>query len=161
MLARLAHDLEIASTEVGGTATSDGASFTAELVVPVASLRVVGARKGDRLDTGVLSEGDRAEIERKIRVEVFEGDREVACKAEGSSLDRGEVALTIGGVSSLMRRARLTQTVKEAPGGGSSVEGRAELSLSALGIREVKGPLNAFRVADTVEVLYKFVVDPE
>ena len=34
------------------------------------------------------------------------------------------------------------------------------LSLSALGVPEVKGPLGAFKVFDDVEILYTFVVRP-
>lgn len=160
VLARLAHDLEIRSTEVRGSATTEGDSWTAEASLPVASLRVIGARKGDRVDPGVLSADDRAEIERKIREEVFGGKGDIAVRAEGSTRMRGEGAVSIGG--SPRGRIRLAQAATEADDGSVSVSGRSEVSLRALGIADVRGPLNAFRVSDTVEVVYnlRMVAEP-
>jgi hypothetical protein len=159
MLARLAHDLEIGATEIAGAASSDdGDAWTAELTIPVSSLRVAGALRGDRLDTSALSSKDRAEIERKIREEVLAAGPEVRARAEGPTRERGEATVSIGGASAPVR---VSHSQVEPSGAGFSVTGRAEISLRALGVAEVKGPLNAFRVADTIEVLYTFVILPE
>jgi hypothetical protein len=83
LLGRLAHDLEIAAGELTGRATTDDEAWTAELTVPVQSLRVVGVLHGDRVDETTLSASDRAEIERRIREEVFAGASEAKAHAEG------------------------------------------------------------------------------
>lgn len=160
VLARLAHDLEIRSTEVRGSAMTEGDSWAAEASLPVLSLRVIGARKGDRVDPNELSPDDRAEIERKIREEVFGGRGDIEVRGEGSTRMRGEGAVFIGGAP--RGRIRLAQAATEADDGSVSVSGRSEVSLRALGIADVRGPLNAFRVSDTVEVIYNFrmVDDP-
>jgi hypothetical protein len=158
MLARLAHDLEIAAGEINGAASLDGDAWTAEVAVPVSSLRVAGALRGDRLDTSALSSKDRAEIERKIREEVLAAGPEVRTRAEGPSRDRGEATVSFGSKSA---RVSVSHSKTEPSGAGFSVTGRAELSLRALGVAEVKGPLNAFRVGDTIEVLYTLVIQPE
>lgn len=162
LLARLAHDLEIAATEITGSASldveGDGGAWTADIAIPVSSLHVAGALHGDRLDTSTLSSKDRAEIERKIREEVLAAGPEIRARAEGPSRERGEATVSIGGSSA---RVRVSHSKSEPSGAGFSVTGRAELSLRALGIPEVKGPLNAFRVADTIEVLYTLVILPE
>src|SRR5262249_41011437 len=41
------------------------------------------------------------------------------------------------------------------------VSGRLEISLSSLGASTVKGPMNAFRVRDAVEVRFDLVFRPE
>jgi hypothetical protein len=165
MLARLAHNLEIVSNDVRGSASSDGDAWTAEILVPIASLRVVGARKGDRVDPNILSSDDRAEIERKIRAEVFGGAGDVSARAEGTSLLRGEASISIGGAYRGRARVMQTHTEQEPDAEGGpraiSVSGRADVSLRALGIPEVRGPLNAFRVSDTVEVLYNLTMTIE
>jgi hypothetical protein len=68
------------------------------------------------------------------------------------------VTVSLGG-----RSARVAHAVHVSAreGGGSLATGRVDLSLRALGIPEVKGPLGAFRVSDTVEVVYSIVVVPE
>jgi hypothetical protein len=45
-------------------------------------------------------------------------------------------------------------------GGGAKVSGRCDISLKALGIHEVKGPLGAFKVSDTIEVVYSLSLIP-
>jgi hypothetical protein len=38
------------------------------------------------------------------------------------------------------------------------ISGRTELSLAKLGVREIKGPLGAFKVKDAVEVLFEIIL---
>ena len=91
LLARFAHDLEINATELSIRATADGDSWSAEVAIPVAALRVEGVLKGgDKLDTGVLSASDRAEIEQRIRSEILAPGPDVTAQASGASRERGE-----------------------------------------------------------------------
>lgn len=158
ILARFAHDLEIVATEVLFRAFVDGDTWTGEVSIPVASLRVAGVLKGgDKLDTSVLSASDQAEIEQRIRGEVLAGGPEVKVKASGQSRDRGEAVVSIGSQSA---RFPLSQSVEAREGGGARVSGRCDISLKALGIHEVKGPLGAFKVSDTIEVVYSLSLIP-
>jgi hypothetical protein len=156
MLAKLAHDLEIVASSIGGKATLDGEGFSAELVVPVAGLAVAGTLHGDRVDTAALSSSDRAEIQHKIRDEVFAATKEVRVKASGATRARADVTVEIatGRVSS-----PVTLDVEDR-GDVTRVAGRVELSMKRLGLKEVKGPLNAFRVSDGVEVLFDLTLRP-
>jgi len=158
LLARFAHDLEIEATELSLRASSEGDSWSAEVSIPVASLRVAGVLKsGDRLDTTVLSASDQADIENRIRTEVLAEGPEVKVQASGTSRDRGEALVSIGSRSA---RFPVSQAVEARDGGGATVSGRCDISLRGLGIEEVKGPLGAFKVADTVEVVYTVVLAP-
>ncbi|WP_272421760.1 hypothetical protein [Polyangium jinanense] len=157
MLARLAHDLEITASVFSGRATLEGEGFSAELVVPVAALQVVGTLHGERVDTSALSSSDRSDIERKIRDEVFPGTKEVRVHAKGTSRDRAEVTVEVWrGRSSLPVSLRVTEEA-----GRTRVSGRTALSMMRLGLREVKGPLGAFRIRDEVEVLFDVTLRPE
>lgn len=157
MLARLAHDLELVATELAGRATLDGERYAGELVVPVSALSVVGTLHGERVDTSALSTSDRSDIERKIREEVFPGTREVRVRATSVSRDRAEVTVEVSsGRSTLPVALRVTEDA-----GRTRVSGRVELSMKRLGLREVKGPLGAFRVRDEVEVLFEITLRPE
>ena len=152
LLARLAHDLELVSREVSGATEIDGEAWSAQVTVPVASLRVAGTLRGDRLDPSGLSAADRAEIERKVRTEVL-GASEVVARGQGTSRDGGEITVTARSSSSAVR-STLAVREQEAPR-RFTVKGRTVLSLRALGIAEVKGPLGAFKLEDAVEVLYE------
>jgi hypothetical protein len=158
LLARFAHDLEIVANDFSLQASSEGDAWTAELSIPVAALRVAGVLKsGDKLDTSVLSASDQADIENRIRTEVLAGGPEVKVQASGTSRDRGEAVVSIGSRSG---RFPVAQSAEAREGGGATVSGRCDISLRELGIEEVKGPLGAFRVADTVEVVYTVVLVP-
>ncbi len=157
MLASLAHDLEIVASDLVGRATLDGEAFSAELVVPVAALKVAGALHGDRIDTSTLSASDRSDIERKIREEVFAGTRGVRVRARGASRDRAEVTVeTAGGLVSLPVALRVAEEA-----GRMRVSGSLELSMKRLGLREVRGPLGAFRIRDGVFVSFDVTLRPE
>ncbi|MGK4005944.1 hypothetical protein WMF31_25205 [Sorangium sp. So ce1036] len=157
MLARLAHDLEITAARLRGRARLDGASWTAELEVDVAGLRVAGILRGDRLDPDALSAGDRREIERRMREEVLRGTEVVAVRASGATRDRAEVRVQVASGS-----AALTARVSshDRGDGAVGVVGGCQLSLSALGVPEIKGPLGAFRVRDELEILVDLTLRP-
>jgi len=156
MLAKLAHDLEIVASGFAGKATLDGEGFSAELTVPIAGLSVAGTLHGDRVDTSALSPSDRAEIQHKIRDEVFAATKEVRVSARGSSRDRGDATVEVA-----TGRVSIPVTLQVTDAGGlTRVSGRVELSMKRLGLKEVKGPLNAFRVSDGVEVIFDLTLRP-
>lgn len=158
MLARLAHDLEIVSTEVTGRVRAGEGAWSGELCVPVASLRVAGTLHGDRLDPGALSASDRQEIERRTRGDVLGAERELVVELAGPTRERGEAILVIAGGP--RTRVPLTLRARDLDGGAVSVIGRAELSLKAQGVAEIRAPLGAFKVSDTVEVLVELELWP-
>lgn len=157
VLSRLAHDLEIIASALRGRATLEGDGFSAELVVPVADLRVAGALRGDRVDTDGLSSGDRAEIQRKMREEVFAGTAEIRARARGTSRQRADVTVELA--SGAITVPVALRVAEEAS--GMRVEGRVELSLKRLGVAEVKAPLGVFRVKDAVEVIFSLTLRRE
>jgi len=156
LLARLAHDLELVAREMRGEADDQDGAWTAELVVPVQALRVAGTLRGDRLDPDALAPADREEIQRKLRSEVL-GPGEVRATASGPTRDSGEARITI---SSKRGQARVALRVKDEEDGALRVGGECEVSLSQLGVAEIKGPLGAFKVKDKVQVLFDLVLRP-
>lgn len=156
LLARVAHDLEIAAPLFRGRATLDGDTWTAELGVAVASLRVAGVVRGTDVDRGALSSSDRAQIEQKMRQDVFFGGvREVLAVAHGTSRTGGEATVSLGPRS---QRVPVTLSVEAPSGGKITATGRFTLSLEKLGVKPIKGPLGAFRVKDAVEVLFTILL---
>src|SRR6185295_2978151 len=137
LLSRLAHDLEI---EARGARGVTDAPDTGSIDVPVAELRVVGARKKNVVDPSALSASERADIEQKIRAEVLPGGEHVRVVV---ALEGARARLT---VTTPVSRAR-----EEGNSGEIVVSGQCDLSLKALGIAPVKGPMNAFRLSDRVE----------
>ncbi len=152
LLARLAHDLELIGREVSGNVTVDGDAWTANLSVPVAALRVEGALHGAELDRSALSASDRAQVEQKMRDDVFFGGaRAVTAAAHGTSRTGGEATIAIGSRS---QRVPVTLSVEPTEGGPTRATGRLTVSLAQLGVKPIKGPLGAFRVKDAVEILF-------
>lgn len=154
LLSKLAHDLEIAADGFEGTVERAGERWSARLVFPVERLRVVGVCRGDRVDERVLSAGDRAEIERKIRSEVFAARKELTVEARGDTLARGDAEIDAGrGLHSVPLRLGSRDD-------GAEVSGETRVSMKRLGLAPVKGPLGAFKVDDTVEVNFRVRLAP-
>lgn len=157
MLAKLAHDLSIEAHAIEATCTFDAGRATVELTIPTAELRVRGVRKGESVDTNTLSASDKTEIERKIRSEVISAARVVAKLEAPVVLEPGHASVEARGVvevgrSSAKVASKLEVDVAEAV---VTASGRVQLNLPALGITPPKGPLGAFRVDDTVEVVFR------
>lgn len=146
LLSRLAHDLEIAAERFSGEVERDGATWSAQLEFPVRDLRVKGAVRGDRVEP--LSASDCAEIERRMRDDVLPVDN-VKVNVSGN-LEGGEARVRIG---KREQRVPFSITTSE-----QRSHGRLALSLAALGVREIKGPLGAFKVSDAVEVRFSLVL---
>ena len=102
------------------------------------------------MDRAVLSPSDRAEIERKIRDEVLVVE-EIVVIAEGSDRSAGDVVVKARRGE---QRRKVTLHSEDRPGGEIVTYGTLDLSLRALGIEEIKGPLGAFKVDDRIEVAF-------
>jgi hypothetical protein len=162
VFARLAHDLELSTTDLRVEATLVGREWTAIVTVPVAHLRVAGTLKGDRLDAAGLAPRDRVDVERKMGNEVL-AVGEVTARGHGTLDDAGaggggELEVNVGSSRGL---TGVGFTAKALSGGAYSVTGRCTLSLKELGIGPVKGPLGAFKLRDDVEVLFEATLLPE
>jgi hypothetical protein len=155
LLARFAHDLEIEGSRIELDAQVDGKRWKATLRAPVAGLRVVGVRKGEQVRKDVLSQSDKDEIHRRLREQVFVGLDAVRVEARGDAPEQGEATVIL---ARGRQTVRLALRVEAGAGAGTTLSGRCTLSLSKLGVPEVKGPLNAFRVFDDVEIVYSFAV---
>jgi hypothetical protein len=154
LFSRLAHDLEIAAHDVVGTADvtteHSAAATTAALTMPVAGLSVVGVVKNGKLDTSALSLRDRSDIEDKIKHGVLAGAANVAIVVSVSN-ESARIDLT----TAHDQRSNVTCAVTTRVGKESAeARGRCDLSLRALGIAAVRGPLGAFRLSDRIEVVF-------
>jgi hypothetical protein len=155
LLARLAHDLELDASRFSASIEPEGAQWRVELEFPVASIRVVGALKGGRVDRTVLSASDVSEIERKLRDEVLRGD---LVRVRGAG-DRRRGELTV--IAPRGEQKLTVALTTEDRASGETVVGLAtKVSLARLGVGEVKGPLGAFKIADDVEVAARLVLLP-
>lgn len=157
MLARLAHDLELSAGDFSGRAVRDDTGFSGDLTVAVAGLRVTGQLHGDRVDSAGISNSDRQEIEKKLRDEVFAGVKEIHVRGRGTAWNHADVT-----VETSLGKMALPITIRgNEEDGRVRVTGRTEVSLAKLGVREIKGPLGAFKVKDAVEVLFEITLRPE
>jgi hypothetical protein len=155
LFSALAHDLEIDARDLDGerAVAVDGAPASAEVHVPVSSLRVVGAVKRGKVDAGALSASDRQSIERQIQGEVFRGGAEVIARG---TLEGGRRAkITITAPTGRAEVACDVDVVRGADGAPpASARGAFDLSLRSLGVAPVKGPLGAFKLSDRVRITF-------
>jgi hypothetical protein len=145
LFSAVAHDLEIEARELRGEADLDGDAPHGWIECPLRSLRVVGVVRRGRVETNVLSSGDVGDIERRVRTEVL--------PMESVRIEADTRQLTVHG-------PRAKQTLTWRPdrrdeAGAVTFAGETPLSLTALGVGVVKGPLGAFKVADAVRVIYR------
>ncbi len=159
LFARLAHDLELSATKFTGTAKRDGDGGSATVEVDIHAIDVAGVlHKDGRIDERGLSPSDKHDCLDKMRREVFRaktGDVvKVTATLEGKSA-RVDVVPPNG------RNVTRTVGVELAEEDVSlRVKGKVDVSLSAIGSATVKGPMNAFRVKDVVEVHFDVVFRP-
>ena len=156
LLAKLAHDLELEAGRFEGSVELNGTGWTAELAIVVRDLHVVGSLRGERVERNTLSSADRAEIERRIREDVLPVEK-VEVSLKGASRDGGEARVRVGRGE---QRLRFSMTTEERRDGELVSHGGLHVSLSALGIDEIKGPLGAFKVNDSVEVRFWLMLKP-
>lgn len=158
VFAKLAHDLELVTTEIEGEVEGEEGAWRATLSVLPASLRVAGtlSKQGITLDPQGVSSGDKAQIEKKIREDVL-GVHPIAVDVRGSA-DRAEATVRVGGRSQTVSCSLMIEKSPDTGVTERTASGEVALSLKALGIAEVKGPLGAFKVSDAVEVVFRIVV---
>ncbi len=158
MLARLAHDLELEWRVAEGTAVIDGERVTARLRIDADAVTVVGVLKHGALDRDVLSAGDRADIKRKVLSSIGAIHHNAVIRAEitmeeAPSDDRAGTA-TIAvelpcGRATANADVRITRSDS-----ATHATGTLSLSLRALDIPEIKGPLSAFRLKDRIDLVF-------
>jgi hypothetical protein len=142
MFARLAHDLELVCDGLRGTSDAHRAT----LEVDVGRIAVAGVLRGESVDPRGISENDKKDCLAKMRREVFPAGDLVRVEA---TLDGARAAVVVR-----MPDGRSTTTTIPVEVDGHRVKGSLALSLSKLGAPVVKGPMSAFRVRDTVEILF-------
>jgi hypothetical protein len=161
LFARLAHDLELVCRGVSGSGErADDERASANLEIPIAKIEVGGTLKDGRVDPNGLSPSDREDCLSKMRSDVFH-------LAEGKSgVVRVEATAAAGKarVRVIPPNGRAVDglvTLRVTSEGASSVRvaGSFAISLNAIGSASVKGPMNAFRVKDAVELLFDVVFD--
>jgi hypothetical protein len=150
LFSAVAHDLEIEAREPRGEADLEGDEPRGWIECPVHALHVVGVVRRGRVEASVLSNGDVADIERRIRREVLPMER--------VRIDALAEKLTVHGPRA--RQVIAWRTDRREENGAVTFSGETDLSLRALGIGDVKGPLGAFKVADLVRVLYRVTFAP-
>ena len=152
LLAAAAHDLRIEAPIASGE-SEDGLLCTARFAP--ASMRVAESRRHGTSEWHDPSPKDARDIEERIRTEVFERLSEVVVEARVASADAVRATVTV--------RAARTQTLEvpvriERAGETTTVRGRCELSLSALGTGKVRIPLGAIKLEDAVVVAFEVVL---
>jgi hypothetical protein len=157
LFARLAHDLEFQASQISGHARVEGRDWTAELTIPVMGLVVTGTLRDEALDPAGLSPSDRQEVEQKTREQILRGTREVLVRAWGSALDRAEAHVEL---ASGRAQVAAPLTTRELAGGALEVSGACWMSLRSVGVAEVKGPLNAFKIRDEIEIRFAITLRP-
>ena len=160
LLARLAHDLELAISDLSGKASGDvdvdGAAGTASLEVPLRAVHVTGILgKDGRVDEHGLSPAERRDIVAKMQKEVFHAGPDGVVRAE-AHLDGRKARIKL-----LPPNGKTFETVVpidlRADGDSTLATGSFDVSLKAIGSDVVKGPVGAFRVSDKVRVTFDLV----
>jgi hypothetical protein len=151
LLSKLAHDLELAAKDFDGDVEVTDDQVYGTLRFPARGVQVVGALQNGRVNRSILSASDIADIERRIREELANGSVEV--KLEGS---RARVQAT---VTTSRGEQRVSASIRG--DGEAAGQGMVSLSLRSLGVKEIKGPLGAFKVDDAVEVAFRIALAAE
>lgn len=157
LFARLAHDIELVCTKLSGT--GDGAKTAATLEVDIDGIEVAGVLENGQVNERTLSAKDKADIVEKMKKDVFHASGTVRVEAtlEPSAREqRGSARVRI--VPPKGRAVERTVAIeKQAEGQGVRVTGKVPISLSAIGSDALKGPMNAFRVKDEIQIVFDVV----
>ncbi len=156
LFSRLAHDLELVCRGIEGTAERPSPeSGSATLAVPISKIDVAGTLKSGRVDPSGLSPSDREDVLRKMRHDVFHAKDPGASVRVEATVEAGKARVRVVPPNGRAVERSVPVRLEAATDAGTArVSGRFELSLDALGSDPVKGPMNAFRVKDTVEVAF-------
>lgn len=162
LFARLAHDLELTCHRLSGRATRHATiadAGTATIDVPVNEIEVAGVLHGDRVDERGLSPSDRADCLEKMRKDVFHATGPATVRVH-VVMEGGSAQVRVVPPNGRTVEQATRPEVRDEEGGALRVKGALDLSLAAIGSSTVKGPMNAFRVKDRVEVLFDVVFAP-
>lgn len=156
LLARLAHDLELVCREPHGAAErTDGDDASGHVDIAIAKIDVNGTLKHGRMDPDGLSASDRADCLAKMRKDVFfVDDRSDAFVRVTATLRGNHAQLRIATPGGAMVERPVTVILETVGEHATRVSGTFDVSLNALGSSPIKGPMNAFRVKDSVEVAF-------
>ncbi len=144
MLAAVAHDLRIEAPIAEGS-SEDGETFRARF--DVARMKVVESSRHGANAWHAPSASDAADIEHRIRSELFEGcdHIDVDGKLEG---DRATLTVRARGSETIALDVRIDRSQ------GVHASGKCSLSLGALHTGKVHVPLGAIKLDDTVAVTF-------
>lgn len=147
LLSALAHDLRIEARAGEGKSEGDDAIT---VTFPVSGLVLVESSKKGKGDYHAPSDGDRKDIEARIKEQVFPGAAAVAVHAV-----KGGPSLRVVGPHG-EQSPRVRAAVRD-EADALVVEGDCELSLAALGTGKVHVPMGAIRLKDEIRVRFKAV----
>jgi len=162
LFAKLAHDLELTCAKLEGRASRNDESTTvgtATVDVPVGGIEVAGILKGDSVDERGLSPSDRADCLEKMRKDVFQASASATVRVH-VVMDAGAARVRIVPPNGRAIERAVRPTVSDDGDGRVRVKGALDVSLASIGSATVKGPMNAFRVKDRVEILFDVVFYP-
>lgn len=140
VLAVAGHDLRIEAPICEGEASDE----TCVAKFRVADMRVAEMRRHGTKTWGART-GDAEDIERRIRDEAFPNVEEITVEGTRETIT--------------VRAARTQSVTTDASIAPNRVEGKCELSLSALGIGKIRVPLGAIKLDDAVSVTYVIVLE--
>ncbi len=157
---RLAHDLELVCGALEGRATQQGPNRgTATLEVPVSGITIAGTIRNGELDVHGMSAADREACLEKMRREVFRSEMDGRVRVE-ATLDAGAAQMHLHAPFWPSLEWTCHPEMSIAATGGVRVAGSVALSLAKLGVGVVRGPMNAFRLSDRVDVLFDMRFEP-
>jgi hypothetical protein len=157
-LAKLAHDLELVCRGISGHGERLGPdSATCTIEVPVAQIDIGGVLKKGTVDPRGLSGFERKECLSKMQKDVFQTGRAGGTVQVVGTLDGGKARLriTVPNGREVVLHAPI-HVVETTPSVHAS--GTVSLSLDSIGSVPVKGPINAFRMKDAVEISFDLVL---
>lgn len=155
LLSRLAHDLELVCRDLSGSAEARGEDAgTARIEVPIDKIEVGGTLKNDIVDPKGLSAAEREDCLGKMRREVFQTKVAGDVVRIEADLDGGHARVRVIPPNGKAVEKLLPLRPSTGGDGALRVAGVVEVSLTAIGSWPVKGPMNAFRVKDRVEVIF-------
>jgi hypothetical protein len=147
VLSRVAHDLRLTLGRF--SVRVDGETLQGRF--PLEALRVDGVIRDGRLDTAVLSSGDRGKIEKAMHEEILRSARYAEATLTGT-LRSGEATHVVEGTLTL--RGREVPIRVEGSLDDGRVRGRVELAPSRWGIAPYKALLGAIQLQDRVTVAF-------
>ncbi len=157
LLGKLAHNLVLESRAIELRADIRPSAWSGTLSFPVSSLRVLGAWRVAGEEPLSLAASDCLEIERRLVREVWPRP-EIRVEASGSDFHRGLAVISgLKGPCSVpvsLRSERGPERIHR-------VDVASGISLDALGVREIRGPLGAFKVSDAVDIQLRLVLSEE